>query len=51
MSLLSNKSERSDLDSVAPMGYGATRTLERVSAAIGQLESAPIQFVAARDDS
>lgn len=31
------------------MGYGATRTLERVSAAIGQLESAPIQFVAARD--
>jgi hypothetical protein len=49
VSLLSNKSERSDLDSVAPMGYGATRTLERVSAAIGQLESAPIQFVAARD--
>jgi hypothetical protein len=45
----SNKSERSEIDSRAPMGYGATRSLERVAAAMGALEAAPIVFEAARD--
>src|ERR1035438_4185572 len=45
----SNKSERSEIDSAAPMGYGATRTLERVAAAMGELEAAPIVFQAAKD--
>ena len=31
------------------MGYGATRSLERVAAARGELESAPVQFEAAAD--
>ena len=31
------------------MGYGATRSLERVAAAMGALEAAPIVFEAARD--
>jgi len=31
------------------MGYAATRTLERVAAAMGQIESAPIEFPAAQD--
>ena len=31
------------------MGYGATRTLERVAAAMGALEAAPLVFEAARD--
>ncbi len=31
------------------MGYGATRSLERVAAAMGGLEAAPIVFEAARD--
>ena len=31
------------------MGYAATRTLERVAAALGQLESAPIEFQTAQD--
>jgi hypothetical protein len=31
------------------MGYGATRSLERVAAAMGELEAAPIVFQAARD--
>jgi hypothetical protein len=31
------------------MGYGATRTLERVAAAVGELRAAPVQFQAARD--
>lgn len=31
------------------MGYGATRSLERVAAAMGTLEAAPIVFEAARD--
>jgi hypothetical protein len=31
------------------MGYGATRSLERVAAAMGALEAAPIIFEAARD--
>jgi hypothetical protein len=34
---------------MAPMGYGATRSLERVAAAMGALESAPVIFEAARD--
>jgi hypothetical protein len=37
------------LDSTTPMGYATTRTLERVAAAMGQLESAPVQFAAAQD--
>jgi hypothetical protein len=37
------------VDSAAAMGYGATRTAERVAAALGQLGSAPIEFPAARD--
>jgi hypothetical protein len=45
----SNKSERSETDSTAPMGYAATRTLERVAAAMGQLESTAIAFEAAQD--
>jgi len=31
------------------MGYGATRTLERVAASVGLLESAPVEFCAAQD--
>jgi hypothetical protein len=31
------------------MGYGATRSLERVAAAMGALEAAPIVFEAAWD--
>jgi hypothetical protein len=31
------------------MGYAATRTWERVAAAMGQLESAPVQFASAQD--
>lgn len=31
------------------MGYGATRTLERVAAAMGELGSAPVEFHPARD--
>ena len=31
------------------MGNGATRTLERVAAAMGELESAPIEFQATCD--
>jgi hypothetical protein len=31
------------------MGYGATRTLERVAASVGMLESAPIDFCAGQD--
>src|SRR3989475_7263523 len=34
---LRNKSERSQIDSEAPMGYATTRTLERMAAAIGRL--------------
>ena len=31
------------------MGYGATRTMERVAASVGMLESAPIEFCAAQN--
>lgn len=44
-----NKSERSETDSTAAMGYAATRTEERVAAAMGALSSAPVRFEAARD--
>jgi transposase-like protein len=43
---VSNKSERSQIDSQAPMGNAATRSLERVAAAMGALESALIEFQA-----
>jgi hypothetical protein len=46
---VTSKSERNALDSQAPMGYATRRTLERVAAAMGQLESAPVQFTAAGD--
>ena len=45
----STKSERSDIDSEAAMGCGATRSEERVMAAMGVLTSAPIRFEAAQD--
>ena len=45
----STLSERSWADSQAPMGYGTTRTLERVMAACGLLSSAGLEFVAADD--
>src|SRR5665811_2069605 len=46
---VTNQSERSQTDSQAPMGNGATRSLERVAAAMGELESAPIEFQATCD--
>jgi len=46
---VSTKSERSEADSDAPMGHGTTRSLERVAAAMGLLESAPVEFEAACD--
>jgi hypothetical protein len=46
---VTNKSERNQIDSEAAMGTGATRSLERVAAAMGQLESAPIEFEATCD--
>ncbi len=42
--VVSTKSDRSDADSAANMGYATTRPLERVAAALGALEAAPIQF-------
>ena len=42
-------SERSALDSAAPMGYGATRSLERVAASLGLLAEAPLAFEPAWD--
>jgi hypothetical protein len=44
-----SKSERSESDSAAPMGYATTRSGERVTAAMGMLERAPIRFEAAQD--
>lgn len=43
------KSQRSEEDSQAPMGMGATDTLGRVAASLGQLESAPSDFQPAVD--
>jgi len=45
----STLSERSWGDSQAPMGYGTTRTLDRVLAACGLLTSAGLEFIAADD--
>jgi len=47
--LVSTKSHRSETDSSAEMGYATTRPLERVAAALGALEAAPIQFEPAVD--
>lgn len=47
----STLSARSWADSQAPMGYGTTRTLERVMATCGLLTSAGLEFVAADDVS
>lgn len=44
-----SKSQRSEEDSQAPMGMGATDTLGRVAASLGQLESAPVEFQPAVD--
>lgn len=49
MDAVSNKSERSEQDSTALMGYATTRAEERVAAAMGALASAPIEFEAAQD--
>jgi len=46
---ISTKSERSEADSAAPMGYATTRSLDRVAAAMGMMEAAPIEFAAAQD--
>lgn len=43
------KSQRSEVDAQAPLGVGTTRTLERVLAAMGQLDGAPIEFEAVDD--
>ena len=45
----STLSERSWADSQAPMGYGTTRTLERVMAACGLLTSVGLEFIRAED--
>src|SRR5260370_1115162 len=45
----STKSERSTTDSLAPMGYAATRTLDRVSTALGLMGAASIEFASAQD--
>jgi hypothetical protein len=44
-----NLGERSRLDSLAPMGYATTRTLERILASCGCLSSAGLAFVSADD--
>ena len=38
------KSQRSEADAQAALGVGTTRSLERMMAALGQLEAAPIEF-------
>ena len=43
------KSERSEMDSTAAMGYATQRSEERVAASMGALASAPIRFEAAQD--
>jgi transposase-like protein len=45
----SSKSERSVLDEQARLGMATTRSLERLAAAMGMLEAAPIQFELAQD--
>ena len=43
------KSQRTEIDAQAPLGVGTTRTLERVMAAMGLLQEAPIQFEGVED--
>ena len=43
---VSDKSERSQTGSEAPMGNAATRSLEPVAAAMGELGAVPIKFQA-----
>src|SRR5207245_10135330 len=45
----SSKSQRSVSDSEAAMGMGCTRVLDRVAAALGGLEAAPVEFEAVAD--
>jgi hypothetical protein len=45
----STKSERAEADCVAPMGRGATATLERLAASLGQLDEAAPRFASALD--
>jgi len=45
----SSKSERAVVDCAASMGRGATATLERLAASLGQLEEAAPRFAAALD--
>src|SRR5271169_6160557 len=40
----STKSQRSEIDCAAPMGRGATATLERMAASLGQLEEVELSF-------
>ena len=43
------KSQRSEADAQGPLGVGTTRSMERVMAAMGQLDGAPIEFELADD--
>jgi len=43
------KSQRSEADAQAPLGVGTTRSMERVMAAMGQLDGALIEFELADD--
>ena len=45
----STKSERAEVDCAAPMGRGATATLERLAASLGKLEEAAPRFAPALD--
>jgi transposase-like protein len=45
----STKSERADADCAAPMGRGATATMERLAASLGKLDEAAPRFAAALD--
>ena len=47
--MASSKSERAEVDCAAPMGRGATATLERLAASVGLLEEVAPQFAAALD--
>lgn len=46
---VSTKSDRSEIDSQALMGVATTRTMERVTAALGALQEAPIRFESVSD--
>jgi outer membrane murein-binding lipoprotein Lpp len=45
----STKSEQAEADCAAPMGRGATATMERLAASLGQLEEAAPRFACALD--